>query len=205
MSFFSPTSPKAYYQRIADNPATDEDESLEYEAETLYASYGHWLTFVDGTGWTVNTFASTTDSGTPELGAGTDDNMLKDTATYSGAAAGMSVRKMGSGDSATTDSGRFTADVNLTANFGTAATVRGTVDNFEGNAVGSGWRVDLQSATLQAGSESTGVAAATGANGVWSAQAYGAADKRPAGIFGGFTAHFTDGDAAGAFATRIDD
>ena len=32
--------------------------------------------------------------------------------------------------------------------------------------------------------------------------AYGAADVRPAGIFGGFEAHFTDGHASGVYATR---
>ncbi len=205
--YFSPAAPRAYYQRVKDDPTTDADESLNYETETLYAQYGHWLTATgDPLDWTVNTFALTTAGGaTVNLAAGTEDDGLADTAAYSGSAAGVSVRTMGSGDSKTTDSGAFTADVSLTANFGATPTVRGTIDNFIGDAVGSGWSVNLESATLQVSSEATGVATGSGRDGVWSAQAYGTeATERPAGIFGGFTAHFTDGDAAGAFATRKD-
>ena len=142
--YFSPGSPMAYYQSQKDDPATDADESLLYEAETMYASYGHWLTATgDPLAWTVNTFATSGGGATVNLAAGTEDNGLADTATYSGSAAGMSVRTMGSGDSKTTDSGAFTADVMLTANFGAAPTVRGTINNFMGDAVGSGWSVNL--------------------------------------------------------------
>ena len=119
----------------------------------------------------------------------------------------MSVHKMGSGDSQTIDSGAFTADVMLTAKFGTAPTVSGRVNNFQGDAVGSGWSVNLESLTLGTDATVTAViATASGRDGVWSGAAYGNdATARPAGIYGGFTAHFTDGHAAGAFATRIDD
>ena len=44
----------------------------------------------------------------------------------------------------------------------------------------------------------------TGGDGVWNSAAYGADAKRPAGIFGDFNAHWTDGHAAGAFATKKD-
>ena len=202
--YFSPTSETAYYQRQADNPETDADESLTYEAETLYASYGHWLT-TDGTDWTVNTFSSSAGGTEVNTDAGTEDNMLKDTATYSGSAAGMSVRRMGSGNSATTDSGRFTADVMLTANFGASPTVRGTIDNFMGSAVGLGWSVNLESTTLGT-AEQSGVATGSGRDGEWDATAYGSDNTaRPTGIHGGFVAHFSDGDAAGAYATRLDE
>ena len=203
--YFSPTSEMAYYQRMADDPATPADESQMYEAEVLYASYGHWLT-VSGTDWTVNTFArfALAAIAADVTTVGTEANMLANKATYSGMAAGMSVRKMGSGTSATTDAGRFTADVMLTANFGASPTVSGTVDNFMGDAVGSGWRVNLESATLGTASND-GVATGTGRDGVWSATAYGNdSSVRPVGVIGGFTAHFTDGHAAGAFATRMD-
>ena len=207
--YFSPAAPRTYYQSQKDDATTDADESLLYEAETLYASYGHWLTVdtsADPDAWTVNTFASTDSANsTVNLAAGTEQDGLEDRASYSGMAAGMSVHTMGSGDSKTTDSGAFTADVMLTANFGATPTVRGTINNFMGDAVGSGWTVNLESTTLQTGSESTGgVATGSGHDGVWTAQAYGSdAAKRPAGTFGGFTAHFTDGDVAGAFATRM--
>ena len=47
-----------------------------------------------------------------------------------------------------------------------------------------------------------GKTVATGRDGEWTAQAYGAESERPTGIFGGFNAHFSDGHAAGAYATR---
>ena len=205
--YFSPASPMAYYQSQKDDPATPADESLLYEAEVLYASYGHWLTSTgDPLEWTVNTFANFAGTNAADVTTvGNDTNNLTNTATYSGMAAGMSVRTMGSGDSKTTDSGAFTADVMLTANFGATPTVRGTIDNFMGDAVGSGWSVNLESATLGTTSND-GIATGTGRDGVWSATAYGTdSAARPAGIIGGFTAHFTDGDAAGAFAARIDE
>ena len=207
--YFSPGAPMTYYQNRADDPATDADEALLYEAETLYAEYGHWLVpdTSDPVLWTVHTFSSSAGGTDANLVEGTEDNMLGDTATYSGSAAGMSVRRMGSGDSATTDSGRFTADVELRATFGAAAAdarIRGTIDNFVGNAVNSGWSVNLESAVLGT-SEQSGVATGTGRDGEWDATAYGDdAAKRPAGIHGAFVAHFSDGDAAGAFATRLD-
>ena len=203
--YFSPTSPMVYYQRMKDNTETDVDESQTYEAETLYASYGHWLTVADGTDdWTVNTFSTSISTATPNVAPGTEDNGLEDTATYSGSAAGMSVRTMGSGDSKTTDSGAFTADVSLTANFGGATpAVRGTIDNFQGDAVGSGWSVNLES--VNPDGSTTAAATGSGRDGVWSATAYGGGtEARPTGFHGGFVAHFADGDAAGAFATRKD-
>ena len=48
----------------------------------------------------------------------------------------------------------------------------------------------------------TGTTTASGQDGQWSAQGYGEQMERPVGIFGGFNAHFTDGHAAGAYATR---
>lgn len=207
--YFSPTSPMAYYQKMNDDPDTSADESQMYEAEVLYASYGHWLT-VDTSGatplWTVNTFANFAGTNAADVTTvGNETNKLADKATYSGMAAGMSVRKMGSGDSATTDSGRFTAEVMLTASFGGTPTVRGKIDKFMGDAVGSGWSVNLESATLGTTSND-GVATGTGRDGVWSATAYGTdSTARPVGILGGFTAHFSDGDAAGAFTTRMDE
>ena len=47
-----------------------------------------------------------------------------------------------------------------------------------------------------------GTTTASGQNGVWTAQGYGPNGGRPEGFFGGFNAHFSDGHAAGAYATR---
>ncbi|MYC32924.1 MAG: ATP synthase F0 subunit B [Chloroflexi bacterium] len=201
--YFSPTSPMVYYIRNTDRTTS---EAMPYVPETLYASYGYWLSSnADASEWTVNTFSSvgvTATLTTYDVAANDD---LAESATYSGSAAGMSVRTMGSGDSKTTDSGMFTADVMLTATFGASPTLEGTINNFQGDAVGSSWSVKLQSATLAAGGAATeGVATAGGHSGSWSNQAYGGADARPTGIHGGFVAHFADGDAAGAYAARMD-
>ena len=48
----------------------------------------------------------------------------------------------------------------------------------------------------------TGVTEASGQDGDWTSDAYGAGTDRPVGIFGSFNAHFSDGHAAGAYATR---
>ena len=201
--YFEPTSPMAYYVKRSDNPETKAvDESQMYEAE-LYASYGHWLTSASTPlEWTVNTFATSNGTETPDVTTvGDADNGLVKEATYSGKAAGMSVYK--SGDN--TDSGKFTADVMLMAKFGASPTVSGTIDNFMGDAVGD-WSVTLESTALQGGSESeAGPTTASGRDGQWTAQAYGEADKRPEGVFGSFNAHFSDGHAAGAYATRMMD
>ena len=81
----------------------------------------------------------------------------------------------------------------------------GTVDNFQGNAVDPAWSVELVEAATSTGTVTSGVAVASGRNGLWTADSY-AADNvtRAEGIFGGFNAHFTGGHAAGAFATRKD-
>ncbi len=206
--YFSPVSPMAFYQRMNDDPGTPADESQTYEAETLYAMYGYWLApnGTDATLWDVNTYsAAATGAATGYTLDANDD--LGDSATYSGSAVGMSSRTMGSGDSMTTDSGMFKADVTLMATFGTTPLVEGTINNFQGDAVGSGWSVKLHSVALAVGgtATTTGVATAGGHSGSWSNQAYGAADARPAGIHGGFVAHFANGDAAGAYATRMDE
>ena len=192
--YFTPTSPMEYYVADADNEGS-------YTAETLFASYGHWLVPNDADNeWTVNTFAMSGGGTDVNLAEGTETDMLTDSAEYSGEAAGMSVYK--SDDNI--DSGRFTADVTLAAKFGDAPTVSGTIDNFQGSAVGS-WSVALESATLAASGDNNGIAVTDGRNGTWSATAYGDDDTaRPAGIFGGFVAHFSDGHAAGAYATQED-
>ena len=133
---------------------------------------------------------------------GNDENNLAGSANYAGPAAGMSVYKTVNSDSTinTIDSAAFTATVNLKATFGTAPTLGGTVTDFVGDGVGD-WTVELQSTGFD-GTLTDGTTVASGRNGVWSATSYSVADERPTGIFGGFNAHFLDGHAAGAYATR---
>ena len=187
------------------NPDRVAARTMAYVTETLYASYGHWLSAntTDATLWDVNTFAAIAGGGTSEFNAAASDD-LDETASYTGEAAGMSVRTYGSGDDKTTDSGRFTATVTLNATFGASPNARGSISDFKGEAVNTGWSATLETAPLDA--TSAGTVVTNGRDGEWNAQAWGDdAAARPVGIFGGFSAHFSDGDAAGAYATRMDD
>ena len=208
--FFTPTDEKKWYV------GTTTDGVTMYSAETLYAQFGHWLGGTDAA--TVETYAMT-EAGKqagPNYNLSTvnpagDNAVLTDSsANYSGPAAGMSVYKTFNTDG-TTDtiqSAPFTAMVNLKATFGPSVTLGGTVNDFLGDAVGSGWTVELQSTVFDGnfGNNSDhGRTVATGRDGEWTAQAYGpdaGTEVRPTGIFGGFNAHFSDGHAAGAYATR---
>ena len=184
-----------------------------YMMATMYATYGYWLTYNaqgEATGVALHT-ASTANTGSLDLGqAGTGDDATDVTATYRGSAVGISAR----GDA----SGQFTADVNLTAKFAVAPTLRGSISNFQGNAVGN-WSILLNETTLgtDAALSATGTTAGGGSPGVWTAQGYGPepvdpdgptgpitdlVNQRPTGFFGRFSASFGDGSAAGAYTTR---
>ena len=210
---FTPTMPMAWYVKTADGMA--------YMAETLYAQFGHWLT-VDGNGAAVvNTYALTGHSRTsPDwttVNTAEDATTLTDTsATYSGSAAGMSVTTDANGEA--TASGAFTADVDLTATFhASAPMLGGNISGFEGNAVNPGWNVMLQNSAIGANGAVSGTAYGGTAAGAWTAQGYGPVpvdhdddantdeqNQRPEGFFGRFNASFSDGMAAGAYATRAD-
>jgi hypothetical protein len=210
--YFNPDSLTAWYIRTTTAGVTT------YSAETLYAQFGHWLSAVDSGPEVgkamVNTYAMTiagrvegTNYELNDVNTAEDATTLTDSsANYSGPAAGMSVYKTFNTDG-TTDtiqSAAFTAMVNLKATFAEDATLGGTVNGFSGDAVSSAWTVELQS-TVFDGDFDNGRTVATGRDGEWTAQAYGPADGtevRPTGIFGGFNAHFSDGHAAGAYATR---
>jgi len=202
--YFTPTSATALY--IASSTTAD-----SYVAATMYATYGYWLTY-DGAGAATGIAlhaASTANQGNLDLGqAGQGNDATDVTATYSGSAVGISVR----GDA----SGQFTADVNLTAKFAVNPTLRGSISNFQGKAVGN-WTVLLNENALGTGSFIDGITAGGGSPGVWTAQAYGPppadhdgdantdlVDQRPTGFFGRFSADFSDGAAAGAYTARAD-
>ena len=103
--------------------------------------------------------------------------------------------------------------------FGDNPTLKGMVSNFRGDGVDTGWSVELKSSALASGELG---AAGTGTNrtvggdatdGAWTATAWGGAiddtgtadvdeSARPAGVYGAFNAEFTNGAAAGVYATR---
>ena len=204
----------------ADDPETpDVDESRVYRQDTMYAVWGHWLTVAGNGEATVDTFARAgTMDGSPAHGGNwgaadpADANLSGTTATYSGSAAGRSVHRRTDANGRVTDiqSGNFMADVMLTAKFSATPMLGGTIDNFRAaqgsspGAVDSSWTVTLTETASDGGTVTVtaGVADASGQDGTWEATSYGEADMRPAGIYGGFNAHFTDGHAAGAWATR---
>ncbi|MCY3754142.1 MAG: hypothetical protein OXG99_08655 [Alphaproteobacteria bacterium] len=220
--YFTPTNPKTYYMKGMDGSYSIEE----------YAQFGHWLVVADNGDVTVNTYAQRvdlTDAGADADSTATgswvgpsptatDAGMKASSATYEGMAVGRSVHKTLDGDGDITDiqSGRFMANVTLNATFAAAAsTLGGMIDGFTSpdnpGAVDEDWTVKLNSIATSDGTVTAGVTEATGQKGVWSAASYGtgtstdddaAGGRRPAGIYGGFNAHFTDGHVAGAYATR---
>ena len=130
--YFSPDNDDAVFI-AATAPATG------YVADTGFVQWGHWLTVVDNPGdpthgqVTIHTYA-TSGANTDNLNIGVDTATGQDeVATYDGSAAGMSVHKEFDGDGMQTSiySGAFTADVELTARFGSAPMLEGTIDNFQ--------------------------------------------------------------------------
>lgn len=213
--YFAATNASTHY---VVNPNRTDRRTTRYTPETLYAVFGHWLdddANDDGTtgDWQFNSFATAEGEGTNAVAMGADVEGLDDgnKASYSGDAIGMSVRTRGTGDDKTTDSGRFTADVKLNATFSATPSVTGTINNFAGDAVNPAWTVSLGDATFSGAADlasAYGTAVTNGRDGRWSARAYGTSTTedpaRPTGFYGGFSVHFSDGDAAGAYATRKD-
>ena len=85
--YFTPTRPMEWYLR---NAADDTTDDTTYEAETLYARFGHWLDVnsADGGLTDINTYAMTggnVDSINLTVDTGADATTLTDTeATYNG-------------------------------------------------------------------------------------------------------------------------
>ena len=205
--YFRPDSPTELYV-----PA----KAGGYMIATMYARYGAWLTYADADTNSANgasRYAAVGSSGNTntdnlDLGQEGPADARKDVmASYTGQAAGISVHNK--------TSGRFTADVNLTAKFAATPTLRGRISNFQGNAVGN-WSVVLNETRLSAGSFDNGTTAGSGMPGAWTANAYGptpvdsdgagpgtdTVNQRPTGFFGTFDANFGDGRAVGGYATR---
>ena len=200
--YFTPDSPEGSYVADTGTPAED------YVPELLYSRYGHWLTVDSNGAVTVHLYSAPGASDTPDdfsLGVASGE---PSTATYTGDAAGMSVHRTFDVDGGQTGiaSGAFTADVRLTANFGTSPTLEGRVENFRGSAVDPSWTVELSEQAFGSGSFSDGTtndSTDDSYEGTWTATAYGDDDtKRPAGVYGVFDAYFPDGDVGGAYSAR---
>ena len=213
--------------------ASDDEGNYMYEP-ARYVEWGLWIT--DGDGIDSDNTVGEIDAGelrnfvglvnaesletrnetrnNMSLAAYEDDNG-ETKATYTGAAAGLSARKMGTGDDATYASGHFVANVTLNASFkGADSALSGTIGNFrpadgeEGtNHVDSAaWSITLRNVPLTIPSSSVGgtdddpgESLGTGVAGNLTVNAYrktavDAGDHHPEGFFGQFNARFYDED-----------
>ena len=157
----------------------------------MFATYGHWLVVadddatntadVDETGqvyvltYAFSGVAATTNDGWLEKDPGTP---ASEQAVYEGMAAGRSVHRVSDTDVNITEthSGRFTANVALTAKFGVSPKLGGTVSGFTSdnpNAVDEDWTVTLMETDVAAGVVAAGETKASGQDGVWTAVSYG--------------------------------
>ena len=107
--------------------------------DTSYASYGWWVHRAANDGdVTASAFVDELGDGSP---AATGVTALNGTATYTGGAAGHYALRSSTGG--TNDSGQFTADATLEANFNTEM-VTGTIDGFMGaDGEQRNWSVEL--------------------------------------------------------------
>ena len=191
--------------------------SLEDPAN--YVRFGYWLSIPSGTSnvTTINRYVDGPDAQTTAGVYAIDVTVpafAGSSATYEGDALGMSVVWENDGNGraveGTLASGGFTADVELKMLFGvgTGAALSGTISNFQGSAVNSGWEVELKNGALASGTFASPAPTDGGDTaGEWTATAWGGSDAadsqaRPAGVFGAFDADFTNGAAVGVYSTR---
>ena len=190
----------------------DADGTYSMEDPVDYVRYGYWLS-EDGGNININRYADGPDAQSTQAVYGVDSNVdafAETSATYEGEALGMSVVTMtdSKGKVMSRASGGFTADVSLTMMFGGSPSLSGMITGFDGSAVDSDWVVDLKKMPLNGGQVTAGTAGGDYVkSGSWTATAWGGsaeADEqaRPTGVYGAFDAMFTNGAAAGVYATR---
>ena len=188
--------------------------AMQRMPDTDYATFGWWLDEAVDAADTrkVRTFSYVTGA----TATGVDSVTGK--ATYRGLAVGKASVYSPSpeGDNV---SGAFTADAELTAEFGGTPTLEGSITGFNVGGETPDWSVSLNSATLNATGGLDGTPMTTWtidgvkgtAGGVWSAQMYDkGADvgdpgvaQQPDGVTGGFrSSHGTSALMSGAFAAE---
>jgi len=192
---------------FTDGEATTQDDWYVKNADgTAYeqAKYLEWGVWFDGTA--VKSFAGegagsldgafAASAGRGETDAGAD---LAKTATYEGDAHGLSTfRASTSGETPeAVRSGHFMADVELKATFGTTTKLEGMIDNFRGDAVNTGWKVEITGGELNDTNGNT-----VKGTGRFTNQTYGEAGQRPTGIVGTFGRNFSDGAVDGVYHAK---
>ena len=194
---------------------TKDGDTYSVEDPATYVRFGYWLSVVSATDDTTTINRYLVGPGA-QTGAvyGVDPSITAfagSSASYEGDAVGMSVTWMtdtrGKEVAGSRASGHFDADVDLTMTFGPSPTLEGMISNFRGDGVDTSWSVDLDSAALSSGEVAAGVTDGGGAAGAWTATAWGGdatsgSEARPTGVYGAFNAGFTNGAAAGVYATR---
>ena len=180
-----------------------------------YLTYGFWLDTKTKDGnvseyEVVQTFA--TSSLTPSTGL----TNVTGTATYEGGAAGVYVHetKKEDGTLDTATSGRFTADVAMTAYFTTtnptkvAGSLEGTISNFDlDGGPANSWNVNVSAASITNGTFTGNASGMSDDNGSMGGTFHGTGDAddatvAPPVLVGEFNANFVNGTAAGAFGAR---
>ena len=173
--------------------------------------FGWWLNEGEGS----HAFQSFAGSAGFPPGAGNVTAAMEGSATYRGAAAGVwATVDVSGGQVRAGESGEFTAEATLTANFFgalDAGRVGGEIGSFRDGSGRSlaGWRVTLNAAMLRAGEAgfAGGTAGTLGAGtdgeGSWEGRFHGSggagADARPSHATGRFDLHFPGAHLAGAF------
>ena len=190
-------------------PTNPEDKTMS-TPDAAYSSYGWWIrTDADGK---VIVSAFDTFKGTDDGNGGVSNiTALNGTAVYMGGAAGKYALSSSTGG--TNDSGHFTADVMLSADFNTEM-ISGTVDNFMGaDGEMRNWSVELMKSGISndgdiGSSEMTkwtidGTTAA--ASGEWSGNLREMGkDGVPEVATGTFYSHYgSDGKIVGAFGANV--
>ena len=192
-------------------------------SEEMFAYFGYWLTMnttPSPNRLELTTFAvAAPGTNTTGFSLAADDGHQSTMATYKGEAAGLSLTKDRKSDGSgfmNHKSGRFTADVTLTADFSGSgdSNLRGIINGFAGgDHVNTEWEVTLEQAALADNTASTASTVASGGDGTddgaWTARGYGPVQtgpthpsvNRPTGFFGNFNAHFVDGHAMGSYVT----
>ena len=174
--------------------------------------FGWWLDGREDGSYGFQSFADAV--GFPQ-GAGNVTALMEGSATYRGVAAGVWVTMDSSaGRVANADSGEFTAEATLTANFYgalDAGAVNGEIGSFRDMAGKSldGWRVTLKAAGLTAdeasfAGETVGeVGPGSSGTGSWEGRFHGTdgaeTNARPSHVTGRFDLHFPGALLAGAF------
>ena len=193
----------------------DEDDEYVLRSEQPHADWGVWLTdrlaTSDQPGKLIRYYWNAGPAPGGDWNADKSASGASNTATYKGDAVGVSTLYKSGDDEATV--GSFTATAELTATFlqegVTTASLKGKITEFQGNAVNTGWELELLSSNLQTSGRLVAADADnrnTRANrsialNTWDAQLYGTGtdNDRPVGVVGDFDGRFRDGQAVGVF------